>query len=45
MMLILRNGYCLHDLISFTQVVDRNEFKPFSNLKEYKDLNIIFIHN
>ena len=37
MMLILRNGYCLHDLISFTQVVDRNEFEPFNNLKEYKD--------
>lgn len=37
MMLILRNGYCLHDLISFTQVVDRSEFEPFNNLKEYND--------
>ena len=37
LMLLFANGRCLHDLMSFTQVVDLQRFTPFESLKEYTD--------
>lgn len=37
MMLILHNGKCLHDVLSFSQVIDTTLFTPFKNINEYKE--------
>lgn len=37
MILLLKNGQCLHDFLSTTLVIDLDSFKPFNNIQEYSD--------